>query len=522
MVRSTKGRELGGIRSGPPRRQFRSPSWSLSTGARAGGSLGPVEPHRVSVRPLIVAHLRSWADPIAPQLLVTGSETSLDQSNQPATDETTQNHRRDGDPNPDGTGRVSMSRGSNPPGDHPETEEEAGFEDLIDDLSDIAHDIERPDIRQEIQETKELLSAAGERGLIESDTRHLDPSDAGEAFVGSVIFAAPLLVEDGVFAIADHLFMTLVYGLPVFLIANTLFVVVMTYALLEWTGRKRTESAVLFGVIPYRLFMILAVSFAVSAVLMTVWGRVGDWQPLTEALSRINVLWTVGSLGAALGDILSERPTGTPRKAGRIAAEGDLSDSELLSSLHTQFETLESTVSDTDVRREVQRIRATAQEAIVGGTFGQQIQKYTTRDMAEAYVGSIFFSIPFLVEDGVFDVADFFLSFRIGQFPVYFLVNAGFVVLIVAALVYWAGPQDVQVTRPILGVVPRRLVGITVISFLTAAALMTLWGRVGNWQDPVVAIARISAVWTVASFGAALGDVLPGESSGDDIYEEFQ
>jgi uncharacterized membrane protein len=89
------------------------------------------------------------------------------------------------------------------------------------------------------------------------------------------------------------------------------------------------------------------------------------------------------------------------------------------------------------------------------------------------------------------------------------------------ALVYWAGPQDVKATRPILGFIPRRLVGIALVSYLTAAALMTMWGRVADWNDPVVAMARISVVWTVASFGAALGDILPGESSGADINDEL-
>ena len=124
-------------------------------------------------------------------------------------------------------------------------------------------------------------------------------------------------------------------------------------------------------------------------------------------------------------------------------------------------------------------------------------------------------------EDGVFDVADYFLSFQVGVFPVFFVVNTAFVLVMILLLVYWAGPQDVQMSRPILGFVPRRLVGISVVSFLTAAALMTMWGRVDAWEDPVIAVARVSVVWTVASFGAALGDILPGESSGDDINDDL-
>lgn len=101
------------------------------------------------------------------------------------------------------------------------------------------------------------------------------------------------------------------------------------------------------------------------------------------------------------------------------------------------------------------------------------------------------------------------------------MANAAFVVVMIAAICYWTGPQEVTVTRPIFGYVPRRLVGIAIVSVLTAAALATLWGRVDGWSDPVVAIARVSAVWSVAALGASLGDILPGQSSGPDINDQL-
>jgi len=203
--------------------------------------------------------------------------------------------------------------------------------------------------------------------------------------------------------------------------------------------------------------------------------------------------------------------------------DGDpVSDAELVAELHDRLERVESTADDETARRAARALRVRTYEATLEEVFGDRIQKYTSRDIAEAFVGSVFFSIPFLVEDGVFDVAAYFLSFRVAGFPVFFVANAAFVVGIVWALVYWTGPQEVAVSRPLFGIVPRRLAGITVVSFLTAAMLMTMWGRVGGWADPVVAVARISAVWTVASFGAALGDILPGESSGDDINDDLR
>ncbi|WP_226043013.1 hypothetical protein [Natrinema sp. DC36] len=416
-------------------------------------------------------------------------------------------------------------------------------EDLFSDLSDLTADISDAETRDEVRDIQQLLVEAHERGLIDSGVRDLDVRDAAEAFVGSVIFASPLLVEDGIFDIADYLFEFTSHGVPVFLIANTLFVVFMTYALLEWTGRNKEETRTLFGVVPIRVFMTLAVSFFVAVLLMTVWGRVDGWASPIEAIARINVIWTVGSLGAALGDILADSDPAPVvvaqsettqdetrqedvRTIGLAPAEQqdtvqNLSDGGLVEALHEQFDDLEAVVDDSADRIEINRIREETIKATLNDVVSDRIQKYTTRDIAEGFVGSIFFSIPFLVEDGVFDIADFFLSFQVGLFPIYFLINAMFVLLMILALVYWAGPQDVQMSRPIFGFIPRRLVGTALVSFLTAAALMTMWGRVDNWEDPVVALARISVVWTVASFGAALGDILPGESSGADINDDL-
>lgn len=417
----------------------------------------------------------------------------------------------------------------------------ATIEDLFADLVDLRERSDATGTSDEILDIKHLLVEAHDRGLIDSSVRDLDARDAAEAFIGSVIFASPLLVEDGVFDIGEYLFSFTLYDVPVFLIANTLFVVLVTYALLEWTGQDRDETALLFGVVPVRLLMTLTVSFLVAVLLMTVWGRVNGWQSPVEAIARINVIWTVGSLGAGLGDILSDSDT-TPTVATRSGITQSelpadmlerlsdtsppesiqqLTDGALVEELHRQFDDLESVVGSAADRREVNRLREQTVQATLDDVFGDQIQKYTSRDIAEAFVGSIFFAIPFLVEDGVFEIAEYFLSFRVGIFPVFFLVNAVFVLLMILALVYWAGPQDVQMNRPILGFIPRRMVGIAIVSFLTAAALMTMWGRVGNWEDPVVALARISVVWTVASFGAALGDILPGESSGADINDDL-
>lgn len=138
--------------------------------------------------------------------------------------------------------------------------------------------------------------------------------------------------------------------------------------------------------------------------------------------------------------------------------------------------------------------------------------------MAEAFVGSIVFLIPLLVEDGVYEIAEHFLTMSVGGWPVLLLANAAFVMLLTGALIYWSDIQRIDVTTYIFGVpIPRRLLFTLLIALGTATLMMTLWGRVSGWTNPMVAVARISVVWTAAATGAALGDLLPGESAGSDV-----
>mgnify|MGYP000574255204 CR=1 FL=1 len=186
-----------------------------------------------------------------------------------------------------------------------------------------------------------------------------------------------------------------------------------------------------------------------------------------------------------------------------------------LETLRSRLEALEGTVDAPHERAEVQRtIRLV--DRIPSSAVGDRIRKFTRRDIAEAFVGSVLISLPMLVEDGVFDIAEHFV-----ETPVLFGLNAVLVVVVTAGVLYYAEFRKVSVYRPILGIVPRRLFAVLVVSFLTATCAMTLWGRLGGWSDPAVAFGRISVVWTAAAFGAALGDILPGESSGADINDEI-
>ncbi|TYL38821.1 DUF2391 domain-containing protein [Natronococcus pandeyae] len=182
------------------------------------------------------------------------------------------------------------------------------------------------------------------------------------------------------------------------------------------------------------------------------------------------------------------------------------------------LEELEGLVDDPAEREQVQKTMHVARRIPGLDAVENGIRKYTARDMAEAFVGSILLALPLLVEDGVFEIAEHFVAFTVSGVPIFLLSNIFFILLLTTSLIYWTDIRKVGVTKPLFGFVPRRLVGVLGISFLTAAGLMVMWGRIFE-EGPTTAeaFARITVIWTAGAFGAALGDILPGESEGHDV-----
>ena len=209
--------------------------------------------------------------------------------------------------------------------------------------------------------------------------------------------------------------------------------------------------------------------------------------------------------------------TGPDPERDRAAPENpDITD------LLDELDTLERTVDD-DHERERVRQTITLVERMPGSeAFTTRISTYTTRDVAESFVGGIVLSLPLLVEDGVFDIAEFFVATTLGPVPVFLAANVAFVVAMTAGLLYYADFRDVRVENPILGVVPGRLVAVLSISFLVAFSMMFLWGRLHEGDPTAVErFGRVTVIWAAAAFGAALGDILPGESTGRGIGDRI-
>lgn len=181
--------------------------------------------------------------------------------------------------------------------------------------------------------------------------------------------------------------------------------------------------------------------------------------------------------------------------ADESAGMGDLFD---------ELDELEDLVRTDEARHQVRETIRVAMEVSQGGTFGRVIRGFDRADLTEALLGSVLFGIPMAVEGGTQEVGEF-LSTR----PVFLGGTVAFAVGLVIGIIYVADIQDVRVANPILGVIPRRLVGVLGVAFLAALAMMTAWGRV-EWSTPWLATANVIVAFVPMSIGAALGDILPG------------
>lgn len=181
-----------------------------------------------------------------------------------------------------------------------------------------------------------------------------------------------------------------------------------------------------------------------------------------------------------------------------------------------RLEDVDDAVDDPEAQEGLDEVRAILNR-LPGSEY---IRKYTGQDMAEAAIGATVFSLPLLVEDGVFVIAEWFLSRSVGPVPVFFTLNAFAVMFLAGFLLYATDIREVKIWRPILGFIPRRFVGVLSISFLVAAGMLFMWGRLSEGAPSgLEQLSRVTVVWAAAALGAVLADILPGESKGQDLSE---
>lgn len=158
---------------------------------------------------------------------------------------------------------------------------------------------------------------------------------------------------------------------------------------------------------------------------------------------------------------------------------------------------------DRDVeRRQVDRTIRVLQRAGRPRLVGRFTEGFGLDDAGEALVGAVVFGIPMIVEDGTLTIGEF-----IAARAAYFVLTVGFGLLAIVGILQAVDFAQVEEDL-ILGVVPRRLVGIVLIAVGAAAFLMTVWGRV-SWADPWLATCQVTVVAVVMGLGGAIGDIVP-------------
>lgn len=182
-----------------------------------------------------------------------------------------------------------------------------------------------------------------------------------------------------------------------------------------------------------------------------------------------------------------------------------------LDQLFDELEALEAAVEDPAAQEQIDAVLEAAEDVEEEiayledrGAFGNIIHGYDRSDVAETFLGSMLFGIPMAVEGGTTEAGAF-----VAQHPLFLVGTVAVTFALVHGVLYVADFQDVRVKDPILGRIPRRFVGVVGISFGTAVAVLTAWGRV-DWTDPVLALSACVVAFVPMSLGAALGDILPG------------
>ncbi|OTF00190.1 MULTISPECIES: DUF2391 domain-containing protein [unclassified Halorubrum] len=217
------------------------------------------------------------------------------------------------------------------------------------------------------------------------------------------------------------------------------------------------------------------------------------------------------------GDTGRADGSGAPAGAEQPPAEPPPGDPDI-DDLLAKLDALRDTVDEGHEREEVRQTISLVERMPGSGALAERITKYTSRDLAESFVGAVLFALPLLVEGGVFEIAAWFAATTVAGVPVLLIGHVGFVFVATAGLLYYADFRQIAIHHPILGVIPRRYAGVLLVSLATSAAMLLFWGRLHE-GDPTALerVSRVAVVWAAAAFGAGLGDILPGESQGDDL-----
>jgi len=184
-----------------------------------------------------------------------------------------------------------------------EPELEEGIVEIAEDVEEIREEIHEAgkdieEIKEDVEEIREvhksLFSRLSEK-IIHSE---FSTKDVAQQIVGAIILSSPFAVTSEVW----HLARELDTARLVSIIGITLLFDVL---LIYFTGYRKGREKMIFNLVPARLVSMLFISYSVGAVMLYVYGVIGN--EVTETGAIINLVLFVGlftNIGAGTADLI--------------------------------------------------------------------------------------------------------------------------------------------------------------------------------------------------------------------------
>ncbi len=134
--------------------------------------------------------------------------------------------------------------------------------------------------------------------------------------------------------------------------------------------------------------------------------------------------------------------------------------------------------------------------------FNVKPEKFGWDDVAQQIVGAFLLSAPFAVTEEVWE-----LSQSLNIFRIIFLIF--FTILISILIIYYTEFQKVAIERVGKTYIPKRLLSLLLISYLTSFFVLWMFGVIGNQiKDLKWSLKLVIFVSFFSSLGASTADIL--------------
>lgn len=133
-------------------------------------------------------------------------------------------------------------------------------------------------------------------------------------------------------------------------------------------------------------------------------------------------------------------------------------------------------------------------------TSGHKPDKFTLNDVAQQIVGALILSAPFSVSEEVWTLANSIDSVRL-------VFLFGMTIFVSGLIIFYTKFQSVA-RENIMRTVPKRLLSVIVVSFVSVAFLLWMFGVIGQITDTLWIIKLVTFLSFFGAIGASAADIL--------------